>query len=263
MFPTSLKPWKHSVKLGEQRGYNSTLKFGRASVGTTYTPVALGGFYRTPQASGATALRVKAGNVADAPGGAGARAILLDGLNASFDRVQEVVPTNGASPGPDSTTLWTRLFRSYVVESGTYATQSAGSHAGQIVIENAAGTEDWATINATGFPYGQTEIACLSIGRGQRALILGAEIYSDASKTTDVLLFRRENIDQTAPPYSAMRALYSSALAGGASVALEFSVPEVVEGPADLGWLAKVDVGTAELNIDFGVEVVDVSEAFL
>lgn len=261
------QPFIQAVQLGKVRGYTAVKKFGRATVGTTYTPVALGGNYRTPLAAAATALRIKAGgNAADTAAGAGARAVTLVGLDENFQIATETVATAGASASAATSTTFTRLYRFWVSASGTYATQAAGSHVGAITIENAAGTEDWGTIDAaatTGFPYGQSDIGCISIPVGSRALILGAEIYAEASKTVDLILFTREGINETAAPFSAMRAKYTAAIAGGAPVGLSFNVPIAVQGPADIGWMARVSSATADIRLDFGLLIVDDARAAL
>ena len=56
-------------------------KFGRNAAITSIAPVCLGGVYQTPQVASATTLRVKAGNIADDEGQAGARTITLEGMD--------------------------------------------------------------------------------------------------------------------------------------------------------------------------------------
>lgn len=263
-----MRDWQNfiqAVQLGKVKGYTAVKKFGRATVGTTFTPVALGGNYRTPQAAAATALRIKAGgDAADAAGGAGARAVTLVGLDENFQVATETIATAGASASDPTTTTFTRLYRFWVSASGTYATQAAGSHVASITVENAAGTEDWGTIDAAGgFPFGQSEVACLSIPTGTQALILGGELYVDSTKTTDVVLFRREGIAETAAPFSAMRMLYSAQLSGADDSLINFDVPLLIEGPADIGYLAKVATGTGALRATMGVVIIDTARAAL
>jgi hypothetical protein len=106
------------------------IKFGRnTAVGTTYVPIALGGIYRTPQVGSATALRIKAGDSNDTAAGSGAQSITLEYCNTSGERVIETLATAGASPSANTSQTAIRLDRFYVAGSGTYATQSAGSHA--------------------------------------------------------------------------------------------------------------------------------------
>jgi hypothetical protein len=248
-----------SVAMGERRGRFTVNKFGRnLAVGTSFVPVATGGIYRTKKGSEAVALRIKAGgNAADTAAGAGARSVTLFGLDEGFNYVEETVATAGALASAATTALFTRLFRIRVATSGTYATQATGSHAGPIVIEDSAGAEDWGTIQfpAGGFAKGTSDIGAYSVATGHTAYIVGGTVFTNASKTTDVLLFVREGIDEEAAPFSVMRVLRDLTLRGG-SDSLSIALPFKVTGPADIGFMAKVDLTTALVDVDFDLIVV-------
>lgn len=247
------KDWLIEVAKGNVPGHSIIHKFGRnVAVGTTFVPVAFGGLYNTPQPAAATTLRVKAGNANDTAAGTGAREITLLGLDETATEVSEAVATAGASASAATTTTFMRTPRAFVSASGTYATALAGSHAADIVIENGAGGTDWLTIDSTSFPKGQTEIAVYSVPTGFKAYVLSALVVTDVTKTTDVLLFKRESILDAAAPYSAMRLLFEGQLKGAP---LNFSPrsPMLVTGPCDVGWMAKVTSGSAEVAVDFEI----------
>lgn len=228
-------------------------KFGRATnIGTSFVPVAIGGIYRTPQVSGATKVRVKAGNAADTAGGAGARSVYIFGLDETGALVSEILATNGESAGANSVNDYIRIFRGYVYESGTYATQSAGSHAAAIVIENSSGTQDWFTIDAVSFPKSQTEIGAYTIPLGYTGYIMSAELFADTQKSADFILFKREGILDTAAPYQAMRVVeYFSGISGAYQI--DGLIPL---GPypelTDIGFMAKASTGT-DVSVDFQI----------
>jgi len=252
-------PWLDTAR-GLTSGIQTIKKFGRnASVGTSYVPVAFDGVYQTPQASGATALRVKAaGNANDTAAGTGAREITLEGLDENFAEVSETVVTAGASASSATTATFTRLYRAYVSASGTYATSAAGSHAGDITIENGAGGTDWATIDSTNFPKGQSEIGSYSVAAGKTAYVFLDDITIDSGKTADAVFFSRENIDQTAAPYSAMRAKNTlTGLTGGTTDLSGRQVPlGPFVGPCDIGWLARVSATTGSIGVEFEIFIV-------
>ena len=228
-------------------------KFGRnPAVGTTFVPISIGGVYQTPQAAAATTLRVKAGGDAnDTAAGSGAREITLQGLDDTGAEVIEAVATAGASASSATTATFTRLHRAYVSKSGTYATSAAGSHAGDIVIENGAGGTDWLTIDSTDFPKGQSEVGIVSIPAGYKAYLKTFFVYTDSSKTSDFILFKRESILDAAAPYQGMRAQFVGQ-STGENVPLSPSSPlGPFVGPCDLGFMAKVGVGTASVGVDF------------
>lgn len=254
-------PWLDAAR-GLSGGLTTIAKFGRnESVGTNYEPVCLGGVYQTPQAASATALRVKSGgNANDTAAGTGGRQITIEGLDENFEQVSETIATAGASASSATTTTFTRLYRAYVSESGTYATLAAGSHAGDIVIENSGGGTDWATISVTDFPKSQTEIGAYSIAAGKTGYVQLRDCTIDSGKTVDLIFFARGNIDDTAAPYSAMRAqsvvkgLEGGTIQGFGGTVVPFGP---YTGPTDIGFMAKTTAGTAEVSVEFEIFVLD------
>lgn len=254
-------PWL-DIARGLVTGLTDTKKFGRnASVGTSYVPITIGGVYNTPQSGSATTLRIKAGgNANDTAAGTGAREITIQGLDENFDFAEETLATAGASASSATTTTFTRVFRAFVSASGTYASASAGSHSASITVENGAGGTDWLTIDATNFPKGQSEISAYSVPRNKTAYVFLDDITNESGKTLDAIFFQRANIDETAAPYTAMRA--AVVLKGITSGVVNLSGRQTplgpFVGPCDIGWLCKVDAGTAEVSAEF--EIYEVSE---
>lgn len=251
-------PWLDTAR-GLLSGVEPILKFGRnTAVGTSFVPLTLGGVYRTPQSGSATTVRIKSGgNANDTAAGSGAREVTIEGLDENFAAASEVIATAGTSASSSTTTTFTRIYRAYVSKSGTYATASAGSHSGDIVIENTAGTEDWLTIDSSDFPKSQSEVGAYSVPAGKTAYVFLKNITLDTSKTSDIVFFTRENIDETSAPYSSMRA--KSVLVGleSNSYLTNVDVPYVVTGPADFGFLGKVSSTTSPLAVEFEMFVID------
>lgn len=254
-------PWL-DVRRGLVSGMSVVKKFGRSTnVGTTYAPVALGNIYRTPQSGSATTLRIASGGAAqNTAAGTGAREITLEGLDQNWNTAVETLATAGASASSSTTTTFTRLYRAYVSASGTYATSSAGSHVAgtNIVIQNTAGTQTWGSIDAANFAKSQSEIGFYSVPTGYTAYVFLDDITIDTNKTTDVIWFWRTGADETAAPYSAMRAqsviigLTSNADISGRQIPYG---PYV--GPCDVGFMAKVDTGTASVAVEFEIFLVN------
>jgi hypothetical protein len=245
--PSSLQ-----IANGENRRVSSLIhKFGKnTAVGTTFVPVSLGGDYLTPQVGSATTLRIAAGNTNDTAAGTGAREVTLEGLDANGDFVTEALATAGITASSTTTATFIRLFRAYVSASGTYGTASAGSHAADIVIENGAGGTTWATIDATDYPKSQTEIGLYSVPRNHSVFLTSAWGFTDTTKTTNLIFFQRTGILQTAAPYDAVRTVFEERLEGG-EFTVEYASPVKFVGPCDVGFLAKVDTTTAEVDVDF------------
>ncbi len=206
---------------GGYAGAEVVQKFGRATVGTTPVPIAFGNVWQTPQVSGATPLRIKAGgNAADTAAGAGARAITLQGLDASGNEISETIVTAGASASSATSASFLRLYRAWVSSSGTYGNQYSGSHVGDIVVEDSAGAADWATIDSNGFPKSQTEIGVYTVPAGKVAFILETNIQVATNKVVSVTRYERSNILETAAPYTAVRAkqVFSGLIEGSHSL---------------------------------------------
>lgn len=249
-------PWSHHLAIGNMNQAHVHHQFGRnVAVGITYSPVSDTGLYRTPQAGAATALRIKAGgNLADTANGLGARSVRLYGLDANGDEVSAIIATNGLLASAATSVQFIRLYLAEVYESGTYGTQVAGSHLGNITIENAAGTEDWAQIQLNGFPSGTTGIGSITVPRNHVGLITSIQINPElnANKTTDVLILKRESILQTAAPYKPIVKIQELiGLAGNLEIA--FDMPMVVPELTDIGVLAKVSSGTGAISMDMEV----------
>jgi hypothetical protein len=243
---------------GAFSGLSVIHKFGAdQAVGTSFEPITSGGVWPTPQVSGATALRIKAGgNANDTAAGTGAREVTIVGLDETGAEVTEALATAGASASSATTATFVRIYRAYVSSSGTYATASAGSHSADIVIENSAGTADWATINSTPFPMSQSEIGCYSVPLGCTAYISNIVVNVDSTKAATILGFKRENILETAAPYTAMRSFLEL---GGVS-GEEFITPKIPYGPfpalTDIGFMAKLTSGSGEVDVDFEILLV-------
>lgn len=250
---TSL-PWSHHIARENMFQAHIHHQFGRnISCPTTYVPVTDIGVYRTPQAGAAMALRIKAGgNAADTAAGLGARSVRLYGLNALGDEVEEVLATAGASASAATTNSFIRLYLAEVEDSGTYGTQAAGSHVANITIENAAGTEDWAQIQLNGFPSASTGIGSITVPRNHVGLLTSVQINVDGTKTTDILILKREGILQSSAPYKPIKKI-QELLGVNRSILITFDVPIKFPELTDIGLLAKVSNGTGAVSVDMEV----------
>lgn len=228
--------------------------FGRnTAIGATFTPITRSGFYRTPQVSGATALRVKAGgNANDTAAGTGARAVTLVGLNANGDLISETIATAGVSASAATSQTFIRLLDAKVSSSGTYATQSSPSHVGNIIIENAAGGNDWALISDGSFPRGDTEIGVYTTPRGRSGYIHHIRLSSDVEKKSNIVFFKRSGILETEAPYSAMTLVSEYPNVSGTRL-LEFDPPLAFPELTDFGFMAKIDASTVDVTVSFDV----------
>lgn len=250
-FPSGL-----DIARGLAPGCVGSFVFGRnTAIGSAYTPVTRSGFYRTPQSTGAVALRVKAGgNANDTANGTGAREITLVGLDATGEVITQTLATAGTSASAATSKTFMRLTSAYVSKSGTYATQTAGTQAGSITIENSAGAEDWALIADGTLGKGITEMATYTTPRNKSVAVMNITISSDADKKANIVMFRRENILEAAPPYSPMTMVVEFPQSSGL-VDVAFNPPLYFPPLCDFGFLASVSASTVDVSI--GIDMVE------
>ena len=188
--------------------------------------------------------------------GAARKRVTIQGITTAGDFVEEALATAGASASANTSNDYIRLLRHWVSKSGTYATPLVGGHGGDIVIENAAGTEDWATIDASAYPLGQSEIGCYCSWNNTQQYIIEVEITVDANRTTDAILLRRESVLDAAPPYQAPRILKQVIGIDQPSTLPMYLGP--FSAGTDFIWIGRVNTGSALIEVSTVFLVVEV-----
>ena len=242
------------IARGLAPGCVGSFRYGRhTTVTSTYTPITQSGFYRTPQATGAVALRVKAGgNANDTTSGSGAREITIIGLNSSGDIITETLATAGASASAATAQTFMRLTDAFVSKSGTYASQTAGSQAGSITIEKSTGGEDWALIAAGTISRSVSEIGAYTTPNNKSVCVTDIHVTSDADKKANIVMFKRQNILQTSAPYSALELVFELPQSFGLSD-FHFDPPLYFPPLCDFGFMANVSASTVDISVGFGM----------
>lgn len=250
--------WFQKVAAGQVSGHSLVHKFGYGTIGTSFQPITFSGFYRTP--TSATALEVLSDDNDDGLGGSGggARQVTIMGLNSSWEEVTQTITLDGTNAVALTTNL-VRLYRWYVSSSGNYADQTSGSHTGTLTIRESGGGAIWSQIDSTDFPLGQSLIGAYTIPSGKTGYIFGYNVKADANKSVDIIFFSREAANDTSDPYSGiMRAKeYLVGIEAGINVSSKVPIVSNLTGPCDIGFLAKISTGTAEIAVDFDVLLVD------
>lgn len=246
------KEFLQTVSEGLVPGYSLVHKFGRNSaVGTDLTPVCDGGFYRTPTAS--TTLEVLSDDADDAAAGAGAQEVTLLGLDANFNAISATVETDGTNAVTIDTDFM-RLYRMYVSRSGTYATQTAPSQQGTITVREDGGGDTWATlpeIGTTGFAVGQSLIGAYTVPAGYTAYIMSVTMAVDSVKSCDMYFFARDNADDVTTPYTGIMRLKNVYVGVSGIHENTHFAREPYSEKTDIGYLAVVSTGTADVSVEF------------
>ena len=147
----------------------------------------------------ATTVRIKAGGDSnDDSSGTGARAITVEGLDENWAVATENITTNGASASTATTTTFTRVFRAYVTDVGTYGVANTGN----VVIENGSGGTDLVTIEAG---LGQTQTSAYTVPAGKTAYLIRMRVGSTSAKASDISFWQRRNADDVTVPFTGKR----------------------------------------------------------
>lgn len=239
------------VALGNVPGHSLVHKFGRNAAVPNGTWAFVTTVGQTAHAlSAATAVRIKAGgDVADTAAGAGAREVMVQGIDENLAEIAIAITTAGASASAATVETFWRAHRAWVSAVGTYG----AGNTDDIVIENATGGTDIITISAD---EGQTQDSIWTVPEGSTAYLIGMDITVDAGKAADIRLFTRADMDDTTAPMPSkrLRKFFDGVL--GHLPYHPRSPSQLVAGPADV-WVEARGAGAGtEVSADFELLVV-------
>lgn len=240
---------------GKYPGVTVIHKFGRnAAIATTPVPIALGAVYQTPTTI--TALEIVSASADDNATGTGARSVFIQGISTDYEEASEVVVMNGLTAVPTVNSYY-RVYRMYVVTSGTYATQAGGSAEGTIILRTAGAGATWVTMdNTANFASSQSQIAAYTVPVGFTCFVQHISIHVEGNKFSNIYFFKREDIDIVVAPFSPMRLVAEwNGLVG--DIAHDIIIPH---GPfpekTDIGFMGS-STQVAEISVDFEIILVE------
>jgi hypothetical protein len=241
------------VEKGNIAGHSIVHKFGHGNVGTTLVPVSISLVYETPTA--AVALEIVSDDAADALDDIGSWAYTVDGIDANYDYLSQTVAahaTTGLTAVAIPTSLL-RLTRWSVEASGSYGTQTTGSHVGALSIRVSGGGATWSTIADVPIPQGQSEIGCYTVPDGFNAYIIQQDIHVDSTKAVDVVIMTRQGIDVTSSPFTPFKTVSHYVGVSGHNPT-DFKAPmDNFPGRTDILYMAKVASSTADVSVHFSI----------
>lgn len=186
------KGYQTTAALGSIPGYEYMDKFGiNPDVDTNSVPEDIwttGGLYTGFPSGVAETVDVFSDNAADASAGTGARTIRLIGLDADHNEQTVDVTLNGTT-AVATTETWSRLYRAFVVTSG-----SGGENAGVITARHTTTTANVFFEMQAG--DNQTLVACTTVPANKRAIIKSVNLSIGSNLATgscDVSLRTRED----------------------------------------------------------------------
>jgi hypothetical protein len=162
------EPFDLQVARGQIQGHSSFCQFGiNTAVGTSNETIWIGSnTYTFPAA--ASVLKVSSSSANDAsPSGTGAQTIQIQGLNAAYEAVSEIVSLNGQT-AINTTNSYLRVNKMTVLTAGTGGTSVGNIYAGTGDVT--AGVPA-VVVNQTGILANETESAFYTVPAGYTAFI--------------------------------------------------------------------------------------------
>lgn len=188
------------VARGTIPGVSAVHIYGRnPSVDTTERVLWSAGAAAYTWLSAASTVRVKAGgNAADTLAGAGARKVLVRGLNSSWTETTEELSLAGASASSPTSTSFFRVLEAYVSEAGTYATPV---NTGDILIETTGGTEVARLLAGRA----QSRLGLYTVPSGYTLYLTRILVSVEGNKSATLRLTQRQQAQVVAAPVQAAR----------------------------------------------------------
>lgn len=167
---------------GKRAGYFIVNKFGENSdIDSATTPEDVwegGGTYTGFPTGSAELVTVVSTDTNDTnSSGTGARTVTIEGLDANYELQSETIALNGTSL-VDSANTYTRVFRAYVVTSGS---SNQAFNAGTITIAHKVTTANIFGIISAG--RNQTRTGCYTIPAGHTGYLRRIECYANKATT--------------------------------------------------------------------------------
>lgn len=233
-------------------------KFGRnASVGTSWEDIwSVGGDYNFLTA--AATLEVIGLDANDTAAGTGAREVTICGLDATGLDISEAVATNGTSASSATSLSFLRVNRCFVSAVGTYG----GSNFDDITIRvsgagsTLASIQGAETTGTASYGAGQSELGVFSVPAGKTCFITHLTINVDGTKTINIKLVHRADLDDIVAPMSARRTIWGLDAVGG-YVTQEFDSYLTFTEKSDIWFRAITSTGTSAVDISFDLILVD------
>jgi hypothetical protein len=244
----SSEPFELQVARGQITGHTSFCQFGiNATVGTTNETIWIGSsLYTFP--SSAAVMKVSSSSATDDKDSTGARTVLIDGLNANYESVSEIVTLEGQTQ-QDTINSYLRVNKITVLTAGSGGTSVGNIYAGT----GSAGSGVPAVIyNQTGIASNESESAFYTVPAGYTAYITRWTMSSgNGTANTHTRFTLRVR------PFGGVfltKALYN--LPGSGIYECEAAYPLQVPEKADLDILAATSVESAVVSTQLQIVLV-------
>ena len=247
--------WLVEVQKGNIPGHSLVHKFGRnpaVASGTEEGVLQVSGGQFVFRSSASTFRIAAGGNAADTAAGAGAREVIIQGIDTNLNEVTEAITTAGASASSATSTSFWRVHRAWVSSAGTYTDNNTGD----ILIEDSGGAATHIMIAAG---EGQSQYAGFTIPTGKTGYLLSLHGSMGSSKDDALIkVWTRENFNDVTVPYPAKRLKLNYDGANGFIPYTPLSPELELNALTDI-WVTCVgaSAGGSTVSIDFEILLVD------
>ena len=218
-------------------------RFGvNSAVGTVFEAIDGVGLSQPYMPMAAATVQIHSTSAADAAAGAGARTVMLTGLDYLFNQVQETISLTGLSPTV-SATYFFRVTKLEVITVGTYG----GSNTGTLTVEiTGTGTVILQCVSGDS----QTLSAHFCVPQGYYGFISGAILTTDSNKPIDIRVITRDHADQIVAPFAPFSV--AQAYTGLLGVSnFTYDPPIQLSPTTDVFLTAKTATGTATVSVEY------------
>jgi len=240
---STTQDYLYAIAEGDIPGHEPLLKFGtRESVAAGVSSVIWEGptdlYVDLPSAEILKITSTSANDIAVT--GTGARTLMLEGLDASYNEVSDSINMNGLT-AVNSNVAFLRINRAYVITCGTGYT-----NAGIINIKNNASTVTQLLIN---IGDGQSLISRWTVPLGKTAYLVRAGISTNSNKGARISFFARKLDGGILYPWLIKYRGYIFSGAVGVNIKIPFKVPEKTD--LEMRVLTPVSAGVTSVGGTF------------
>jgi hypothetical protein len=161
------EPFELQVARGQIQGHTNFCQFGfNSAVGTSYETVWIeGGTYAFPAA--AAVMKISSSSATDDKDSTGAHTVLIEGVDASYNLISEVVTLEGQAP-QNTTNSYLRVNKLTILTAGSGGTSAGAIYAGTGDVTDGVPA---VVVNRTGVNSNESESAFYTVPDGYTAYI--------------------------------------------------------------------------------------------
>ena len=254
MSRTSTKDFFLEVVKGNIPGHKAVHKFGRnpdVDTGTVPEDVWItGGLMTWPTSAAVVSVTsTDAGDDGNPTSNTGAQTLTIEGLDASFDELNETITLNGTNAVTTSGSF-IRVNRAFVATAGAYHNNNEG-----ILV----GTVGGATMFTIPIGIGQTQVARYTVPNAKTAYLEFLAVSVDEKKSGGTIqMFQNPVADDVSQPFGGAKRLVLQLDTVSGEEILNSRVPRTFAGKTDI-WFEVPLVGAdnTPVDVDFELLVID------